>query len=128
MELMRLMALCVVCLLPVLLLKKKTPEQALLLTLAVLSVAAARCLTLAAPLLKELEELFLRAGIEGEYVFILFRTVAAALVTRLCADLCRDGGSQALAAAVEIAGAVAALLIALPLLRAVVSLLLGYFT
>lgn len=128
MELIRLMALCVICLLPVLLLKKKTPEQALLLTLAILSVAAARCLALAAPLLRDLEELFLRAGIEGAHVSILFRTVAAALVTRLCADLCRDSGSQALAAAVEIAGAVAALLIALPLLRSVVSLLLGYFS
>ncbi len=128
MELMRLMALCVVCLLPVLLLKKKTPEQALLLTLAILSVAAARCLALAAPLIGELEALFSRAGIEGEYVSSLLRTVAAALVTRLCADLCRDSGSQALAAAVEIAGAVAAMLIALPLLRTVASLLLGYFT
>jgi stage III sporulation protein AD len=78
--------------------------------------------------LEELEELFSQAGIEGEYVAILFRSVAAALVTRLCAQLCRDGGSQALAATVELAGAVTALLIALPLLRAVLSLLTGYFT
>ena len=128
MELLRLMALCVVCLLPVLLLKKKTPEQALLLTLAIVSAAAVRCLSLAAPVLRELEELFLRAGIEGAYISALLKTVAAALVTRLCADLCRDSGSQALASAVELAGAVAVLLIAMPLLRAVVSLLLGYFT
>ena len=49
-------------------------------------------------------------------------------MTRLCADLCKDGGSQALASAVELAGAAAALLIALPLLGAVTELLLGYFT
>lgn len=128
MELMRLMALCVACLLPVLLLKKKAPEQVLLLTLAILSAVAVRCLALAAPLIGELEALFSRAGIEGEYISSLFRTMAAALVTRLCADLCRDSGSQALAAAVEIAGALAALLIAMPLLRAVAALLLGYFT
>ena len=48
-------------------------------------------------------------------------------MTRFCADLCKDGGSQALATAVETAGAVAALVIALPLLEAVVGLLLGYF-
>ena len=57
----------------------------------------------------------------------LRETLAAALVTRFCADLCKDGGSQALATAVETAGAVAALVIALPLLEAVVGLLLGYF-
>ena len=58
---------------------------------------------------------------------ILLRTLAAALVTRLCADLCKDGGSQALASAVEIAGAAAALAIAMPLLKAVIELLLRYF-
>ncbi len=126
MDLMRLMGLCVVCLLPVLLLRKKTPELALLLTLAILAVVCARCLALAAPLLEKLRELFSRAGIDEAYISALLRTVAAALVTRLCADLCRDGGSQALASAVEVAGAVAAMLIALPLLEAVVSLLLGF--
>ena len=128
MELLKLAALCTVCILPVVLLRKQTPEQALLLTIAILAVSAARCVSLALPLMEELRALFDRAGIEPLYLSILLRTLAAALVTRLCADLCRDGGSQALASAVETAGAVAALLIALPLLRAVVELLLGYFT
>lgn len=124
---MKLAALCVVCLLPVVLLRRQSPEQALLLTLAILAVVMARCLSLAVPLLEELRALFSRAGIEAAYVSILLRTTAAALVTRFCADLCKDGGSQALATAVETAGAIAALAIALPLLQAVVDLLLGYF-
>ncbi len=124
---MKLAALCVVCLLPVVLLRRQSPEQALLLTLAILAVVMARCLSLAVPLLEELRALFGRAGIEAAYVSILLRTTAAALVTRFCADLCKDGGSQALATAVETAGAIAALAIALPLLQAVVDLLLGYF-
>lgn len=127
MEVLKLAALCVVCLLPVVLLRRQSPEQALLLTLAVLAVVMARCLSLAVPLLEELRALFERAGIETAYVSILLRTTAAALVTRFCADLCKDGGSQALASAVETAGAVAALAIALPLLQAVVELLMGYF-
>ncbi len=127
MELLKLAALCAVCILPVVLLRKQTPEQALLLTIAILAVAAARCVSLALPLMEELRALFDRAGIEPLYLSILLRTLAAALVTRLCADLCKDGGSQALASAVETAGAVAALAIAMPLLKAVVELLLGYF-
>lgn len=128
MELMKLAALCAVCMLPVVLLRKTAPEQALLLTIAILTVALARCLGLAAPVLEEVRALFARAGIEPAYISVLLRTTAAALVTRLCADLCRDGGSQSLATAVETAGALAVLLIALPLLRAVTELLLGYFT
>ena len=126
MELLRLAGLCALCMLPVKLLRKTAPEQALLLTAAILSVTLARCLRLAAPALEEVRALFERAGIEAAYVSVLLRITAAALVTRLCADLCRDGGSQSLAAAVEAAGALAALLIALPLLRAVTELLLGY--
>ena len=127
MELLKLAALCAVCILPVVLLRKQTPEQALLLTIAILAVSAARCVSLALPLMEELRALFDRAGIEPLYLSILLRTLAAALVTRLCADLCKDGGSQALASAVETAGAVAALAIAMPLLKAVIELLLGYF-
>ena len=128
MELLKLAVLCVACLMPVVLLRKTAPEQALLLTTAILAVALARCLQLAVPLLEELRGIFSQAGIETAYVSVLLRTTAAALVTRLCADLCRDGGSQALATAVEAAGGVAVLLIALPLLKAVIGLLLGYFT
>ena len=127
MELMKLAALCAVCVLPVALLRKTAPEQALLLIIAILAVALARCLALAAPVLEEVRALFARAGIETAHVAVLLRTTAAALVTRLCADLCKDGGSQALASAVETAGAVAALAIAMPLLKAVIELLLMYF-
>lgn len=127
MELLKLAVLCVLCVLPVVLLRQKTPEQALLLTIAALAAVLAGCLTAAAPLLEEIRGLFERAGIEAAYLSALLRITAAALVTRLCADLCRDGGSQALASAVETAGAAAALVIAFPLLRAVVEMLLGFF-
>lgn len=128
MELLGLTGLCAVCLLPVLVLRKQSPEQAFLLILSIGAVVLARVLALTAPALAQVEALFSQAGVDSGYVAILLKTVAAALVTRLCADLCRDGGSQTLATVVELAGAAAALLIALPLLEAVAGLLLGYFT
>ena len=128
MELLRLMGLCALCLLPVMVLRGKNPEQALLLVLAIAAVVLGRVLALTPPLLERLDPLFQQAGVESGHVAILLRTVAAALVTRLCGDLCRDGGSQTLGTVVELAGAAAALLIALPLLEAVAQLLLGYFT
>lgn len=128
MELIRVMAVCVICLPAVLLVKKAAPEQALLLTAAAVLAVGAGLLTLTAPVVEDLRALFDQAGLESGYVSVLLKTLAAAVITRLCADLCRDGGSQAMASAVEMAGAGASLLIAMPLLEAVTELLQGYFT
>lgn len=128
MELIRIMAVCVICLPAVLLVKKAAPEQALLLTAAAVLAAGLGCLTLTMPVVEKLRFLFAQAGLDSGYVSVLLKTLAAAVVTRLCADLCRDGGSQALGSAVELAGAGASLLIAMPLLEAVTELLQGYFT
>lgn len=127
MDLIRLAFFCVVILLPLALLKKYSAEQAVLLTIAVVVLLSIRFISCLAPFLTTLEELFGRAGFDHAYIDILFRSVAASLVTHLCADLCRDGGSQTLATLAESAGTVAVLLIAMPLLTAVTELLLGYF-
>lgn len=114
-----------VCLVPVLFLRKKAPELALLVTLALMCVGVVKILSDAAEIWDTLDELFRRAGISGEYIGILLRSVGAAILTRLCADLCRESGSQALASISELAGSAAMLLIAMPLLQAVTELLLG---
>ena len=64
MDLLKLAVLCAACLTPVALLRKKTPEQALLLTAAIVAVVLVRCLSAAAPLLDKLRSLFERAGVE----------------------------------------------------------------
>lgn len=127
MEYIRLTALCVIALLPLAILKKTASEQALLLILAVVLFVVLRCIASAMPLVNMMEELFLRAGIEGAYIDILLRAVVVSLTSHVGAQLCRDGGSQSFAAAVEIAGTVAVLVIATPLLEAVTKLLTGYF-
>ena len=127
MDLIRLAFFCVVILLPLALLKKYSAEQAILLTIAVAVLIGIRFVSVIVPFLTTLEQLLSRAGFDREYIDILFRTVAASLVTHLCADLCRDGGSQTLATLAESAGTVAVILIAMPLLKAVTDLLLGYF-
>lgn len=127
MDILKLMFFCVIVLLPMALLKKYAAEQALLLTIAVVALLVVRLLSYIAPFLTTLEELFARAGVSGAHIAILFRSVAASLVSHICADLCRDGGSQTLATLVESAGTIAVLLIAMPILQAVTELLLGYF-
>ena len=128
MDILKLALVCVLILLPLAILKKYSAEQAVLVTIAAAVFVVFRLIAYLTPLLGTMEELYRRAGIDGSQIAILFRTVAASLITHLCADLCRDGGSQTMATLVEIAGTVTVLLIAMPLLEAVTELLLGYFS
>lgn len=127
MGILKLMIFCVVILLPLILLKKYAAEQALLLTIAAVALLVFRLISYLTPALAALEDLLERAGVSGSHIAILFKTVAVSVVSHLCADMCRDAGSQTLATLAESAGTIAVLLIAMPLFRAVTDLLLGYF-
>ena len=116
--------LCVVGALLALVLKKGSPELALLLALA---AVAAVLLTLAGAmgeLLDFLREIGDASGLSEDLFIPLYKTAGIALVVKVGGSLCRDAGESALASAVETAGTVCALLVSLPLLRAVLALLL----
>ena len=123
--------LCVVGALLALVLKKGSPELALLLTLgatAAVLLSLAGSLELLMDFLGELME-FLReigaaSGLSEDLFIPLYKTAGIALVVKTGGSLCHDAGESALASAVETAGTVCALLVSLPLLRAVLALLL----
>jgi stage III sporulation protein AD len=71
-----------------------------------------------------LGELTGQAGVEEAVFLPLYKTAGIALVVKLGGDLCRDAGESALASVLETVGSVCALLVALPLLRAALELLL----
>jgi len=73
-------------------------------------------------LVDELGELI---GLSPAVLAPVLKTVGIAILTRIAAELCRDAGEGGIAAAAETAGAAAAVLAALPLLRAVLSTITG---
>ncbi len=116
--------LCVAAALLALVVRRGSPEFALLLTLG---ATAAVLLSLAGSLeslMDFLGRLVGESGLSRELFVPLYKTVGIALVVKLGGSLCRDAGETALSSVVETAGAVCALLAALPLLQAVLSLLL----
>lgn len=121
---MQATALCVVGAMLALVLKRGTPELALLLTLGAAAVVLLALAGAVEELLAFLEELAERSGVDPALFVPLYKTVGIALVVKVGGGLCRDAGESALGSVVETAGAVCALLVALPLLRAVLSLLL----
>ena len=121
---MQAAVVCLVGALLALVIKRGTPEAALLLTL---SAAVAVLLSLAGSLevlLDFLNQLVEESGLSRDLFLPLYKTVGIALVVNIGGGLCRDAGESALGSVVETVGAVCALLAALPLLRAVLSLLL----
>lgn len=120
---LQLTALCLVGALLAVLLRRSGPDMALLLALAVCGAA----LALLAEPLEALRDFLEEAAAWGDLPVQLFeplvKIVGIALVSRTGSDLCRDAGESAVASVLETVGAVAAILVALPLFRAAWELL-----
>ena len=119
----RLCALAVLAALLALLLKGKQGELGILVALAGLVTLF---LALAEPfvdLLAFLRTLSEGTGLDSAVFTPLYKILGIALVVHLGSQLCRDAGESALAAGLETAGSVCAMLAALPLLERVLSLL-----
>ena len=104
-------------------LRKSTPELALLLGLAAgiwMLFLTADALSQALEVLRELARL---TGIEEELLAPVVKTVAISLIARITAEVCRGAGESGMAAFVELAGSVFSLAVSLPMIRAVVILM-----
>ena len=120
----RVTALCVVGAILALVLKKTSPEQALLLVLCAVVAGLALLADGLGELVGFLRELGERSGISETLFVPLYKTVGISLVVKVGGDLCRDAGGAALASVVETAGAVCALAAAAPLMQMVLSRIL----
>ena len=104
-------------------LRKNTPELALLLALTAgiwMLFLTADTLSQALEVLKELTVL---TGTEDELLRPVVKVVALSLLTRITAEICRSAGERGIAAFVETGGTVLALGVSLPLIRAVITLM-----
>ncbi len=120
---LQITVVCVLAALLGLLLKKGGPELALLVTLAAAAASFLYLSGLMEDLLSFLDELASIAGIDEQLLMPLYKTIGIALVVRVGGSLCRDAGESALGSVVETAGTVCAVLVALPLFRTVLGML-----
>lgn len=109
-------------------LRKNTPELALLLGLCAglwMLTAVAGGLGAVAQLMEELASL---AGLSEELLEPVVKTVVLSILTGLTVEVCRSAGEAGVAAFVETAGTVLAIVVALPLIRAVMVLMAEMLT
>ncbi|MGM9538819.1 MAG: SpoIIIAC/SpoIIIAD family protein [Candidatus Onthomonas sp.] len=103
--------------------RRQTPELALVLALVtggLILYASREALAQAVTLLQRLAS---AAGISEELLTPLVKTVGISILIRLSSQLCRDGGLDSVATFLELAGSLAALAVAAPLLQSVLELL-----
>ena len=112
-------ALAVAAALCALVVKRDAGGVALAISLAAGALILGQILGAVSAVRAMMDELGERAGLSPAVLDPVIKTVGIAILTRISSEVCRDAGESGIAAAVETAGAVLALWIALPLLRAV---------
>ncbi|MGI5928095.1 SpoIIIAC/SpoIIIAD family protein [Pseudoflavonifractor sp.] len=105
--------------------KKQVRELGLVLALTAGAVILAAALEALQSVRELLDELAQTAGLEPAVLAPVVKTVGVAIITRVTVEVCKDAGEGGIAAFVEIAGSAAALYLALPLVRAVLSAITG---
>lgn len=103
-------------------LKKDVPAIAFLLTLTAGVLILLQAFDLVGGTMQRFSGLLAQGGITQSLYLPVLKTVGVAVVVRIMSALCRDSGQSALAAKLEIVGAVLALSMCLPLLEQVLEL------
>lgn len=104
--------------------RQRAPELASLLTLAACVLLLGRTLPMLEEVRTRMADLSERTGVSPAVLQPVLKTVGLSIITKLSASLCRDSGEGSIAAALEIAGSAAAVVVALPLLDMVLALVM----
>lgn len=115
----KMAALAVAAALCALVVRQSAREVGLVLSLAAGAIILTQALGAVEAIRSLMEELGDRAGLSPAVLDPVLKTVEIAVLTRVAAEVCRDAKESGIAAFVETAGAVMALYVALPLMRAV---------
>ena len=106
-------------------LRRERSEFAVLLSLAAGAVLFLLILPQLAQALRLIEELALLAHVRLLYIDVVLRVIGIAYLAEFAAQVARDAGEGALAQKVELGGKVLILVLAVPIVGALVHLVLG---
>ena len=106
-----------------LVIKKQSPDMALLLGIAACCAVLTASLTAITEVTDFLQSLLTYTGLDGGVVSVVLKATGVAILSKLASDVCRDAGESALASSVEVCGSVTVLCIALPLIKAVMQMI-----
>ena len=108
-----------------LLIKRSNPEISLLLTVCTVALILIAAMGFAAGLKELAGAVKTIAGSSETLAAPVLKCVAIAIVPRITAEICRDSAQGASAAAVELAGTICAMSVAMPLIMSMLKMIGG---
>lgn len=105
-----------------LILKSRSRESAVLVTLITSVVIAGAILSDVAELISEIYSIMEKCEIDMKYFAVCIKAVGLAYISQFGAEILRDSGEGAIASKVEAAGKIAILLLTMPVLKAFLEL------
>lgn len=124
-DMVKIAAIAVAAALCAVVVKKNVAELGMVLSLCAGAIILSCSLGALEGVKELMDTLADTAGLSPAVLAPVVKTVGIAVLTRVSAELCRDAKEGGIAAFVETAGAAAALLVSLPLLKTVLSMVTG---
>ena len=125
MNIVKIVFLCLLAGLLYALMRQLRPEFAPLVALAGVGVILVQLIGVLLNVSSTVENLISLAGLEKENVEILIKALAVCVITQFAADVCYDNSFSSAAAAVELAGRVGAIALAMPMIKAAAEIAIG---
>ena len=125
MEIAQVISVALIAAFALVLLRQVRPEVAIPLSVLASVVILVFVLRQIGAVVRLASDLLNEAGVNTRYADSLFKIIGIAYLTEFGAQICRDAGEGALGAKVELAGKVFILLLAVPIVIAIVETLLG---
>ena len=125
MNIVKIVFLCLLAVLLYALMRQLRPEFAPLVALAGVGVILVQLIGVLLNVSSTVENLISLAGLEKKNVEILIKALAVCVITQFAADVCYDNSFSSAAAAVELAGRVGAIALAVPMIKAAAEIAIG---
>ena len=115
--LITVIGMCVVSAAAIVFVRKYSPENALMVSLASGCVILTVILINSSETLAEIGEIFTSFGLETGVIKAVFKAMGVCYVTLFAVNVCRDNGQTSLASKIELAGKISVAVLALPLIK-----------
>ena len=123
MEIIQIVAISIIAVILVVLIRQYRPEIALQISVVTGLLIFLLIIFKLASVLEELQMFSRQIDIDLIYISTIFRIVGIAYIAEFGAQVCKDAGENAIASKIELAGKVIILVLAVPILMALMDLI-----
>lgn len=122
-EIIQIVALSIIAVILAALIKQHRPEIALQLSIVTGLIIFLVIIVKLASALEELQRFVGRIDIDTSYISTIFKIVGIAYIAEFGAQVCKDAGESSIASKIELAGKIIILMLAIPILMALMELI-----